>query len=72
MVFGIFTGLAVGIGRRVFGHGFVPDPDYPPPEDGSFEPLLRTAAPFGPALAFAALGLILFSNQVLSGASILA
>lgn len=71
MLFGIFTGLIVGLGRRVFGHGFVPDPDYPPPEDGSFTPLLQTAAPFGPALAFAALGLILFSNQILGGMSIL-
>lgn len=71
MIFGIFTGLGIGLGRRVFGHGFVPDPDFPPPEDGSFEPLLRTAAPFGPALALAALGLILFSNQILEGASIL-
>ena len=72
MIMGIFTGLIVGLGRRVFGHGFVPDPDFPPPEDGSFEPLLRTAAPFGPALAFATLGLILFSERVLRGASILA
>lgn len=72
MLFGIFTGLFVGLGRRVFGPNFVPDPDFPPPEDGSFEPLLRTAAPFGPALAFAALGLILFSNRILEGASILA
>ncbi len=71
MVFGAFTGLIVGLGRRAFGHGFVPDPDVPPPEDGSFEPLLRTAAPFGPALAFAALILILFSEQFLAGASIL-
>ena len=71
MLFGIITGLVVGLGRRVFGHGFVPDPDFPPPEDGSFEPLLRTAAPFGPALALAALGLILFSNEILEGASIL-
>lgn len=71
MIFGIFTGLIVGIGRRIFGQGFVPDPDFPPPEDGSFTPLLRTAAPFGPALALAALGLILFSNQILEGASIL-
>ena len=72
MFFGIFTGLFVGLGRRVFGPNFVPDPDYPPPEDGSFEPLLRTAAPFGPALAFAALSLILLSNRILEGASILA
>ncbi len=72
MLFGIFTGLFVGIGRRIFGHGFVPDPDFPPPEDGSFEPLLRTAAPFGPALAFAALALILLSTRILEGASILA
>ena len=71
MILGAFTGLIVGLGRRVFGHGFVPDPDFPPPEDGSFEPLLRTAAPFGPALAAAALVLILFSEQILEGASIL-
>ena len=72
MIFGIFSGLFVGLGRRVFGHSFIPDPDFPPPADGSFDPLLRTAAPFGPALAFAALGLILFSNRILEGASILA
>lgn len=72
LVFGVFTGIVVGVGRRVFGHGFLPDPDFPPPEDGSFTPLLKTAMPFGPALAFAALLLILFSERFLSGASILA
>lgn len=72
MIFGVFTGVIVGIGRRIFGHGFLPDPDFPPPEDGSFTPLLKTAMPFGPALALSALILILFSERFLSGASILA
>lgn len=72
MLLGVFSGLFVGIGRRVFGHGFIPDPDFPPPEDGSFEPLLRTTAPFGPALALGAMTVILASEQILEGASILA
>lgn len=71
MILGVFTGLFVGVGRRVFGHGFIPDPDFPPPADGSHEPLLRTTAPFGPALALGALTVILFSDRILQGASIL-
>ena len=71
MILGVFSGLLVGLGRRVFGHGFIPDPDFPPPEDGSFEPLLRTTAPFGPALALGALTVILLADRILQGASIL-
>ena len=71
MILGVFSGLFVGLGRRAFGHGFIPDPDFPPPEDGSFEPLLRTTAPFGPALALGAISVILFSERLLQGASIL-
>lgn len=70
MLLGVFTGLIVGVGRRLFGHGFIPDPDFPPPDDGSFEPLLRTTAPFGPALALGALTVILLSERILEGASI--
>lgn len=71
MILGVFTGLFVGVGRRIFGHGFIPDPDFPPPADGSHEPLLRTTAPFGPALALGALTVILLSNRILDGATIL-
>lgn len=71
MILGVFTGLFVGLGRRVFGHGFIPDPDFPPPADGSHVPLLRTTAPFGPALALGALTVILLSERILQGASIL-
>ena len=72
MVFGILSGVLVGLGRRAFGPNFLPDPDFPPPEDGSAEPLLKTAVPFGPALALSTLGLVVFSQTVLSGGGILA
>ena len=66
-LFGILSGILVGVGRRTFGNGFLPDPDFPPPEDGSVLPLLKTAFPFGPALALSAFGLVLFSEQVAAG-----
>ena len=66
-ILGIVSGLLVGVGRRVFGNGFLPDPDIPPPEDGSVLPLLKTAFPFGPALALSAFALVLFSSQLLTG-----
>ena len=72
MIFGIFSGVLLGVGRRAFGSNFLPDPDFPPPEDGSLEPLLKTAIPFGPALALSTLGLVVFSQTVLSGGGILA
>lgn len=73
MILGVFTGLFVGIGRRIFGADFMPDPDFPAiQEDGSLLPLLKTQMPFGPALAASALALVVFSNQLLDGASILA
>jgi leader peptidase (prepilin peptidase)/N-methyltransferase len=72
MMFGVLSGILVGIGRRAFGSGFLPDPDFPPPEDGTLEPLLKTAVPFGPALALATLGLVVFSSQFLDGTGILA
>lgn len=72
MVLGIISGLLVGIGRRAFGAGFLPDPDFPPAEDGSLDPLLKTAFPFGPALAASALGLVVLSDSVLAAGSILA
>jgi len=71
MVFGIVSGMAVGVGRRVLGPQFMPDPDYPIEEGDELVPLLKTQMPFGPALACAALGLIVFSGRVLDGASIL-
>jgi len=72
MILGIFSGLLVGIGRRAFGPGFLPDPDFPPAEDGSLDPLLKTAFPFGPALAASTLCLVMASNSLLSAGSILA
>ena len=56
---------------RVYGNGFLPDPDFPPPEDGSVLPLLKTAFPFGPALAISAFALVLLSER-LTNAGILA
>ncbi len=72
MVLGIFSGLFVGLGRRSFGPGFLPDPDFPPAEDGTLDPLLKTAFPFGPALGFSTLALVVTSDVVLSAGSILA
>ncbi|MFT7476668.1 MAG: prepilin signal peptidase PulO-like enzyme (type II secretory pathway), partial [Verrucomicrobiales bacterium] len=72
MIFGVLSGILIGMGRRVLGPGFLPDPDFPPPKDGTLEPLLKTAVPFGPALALATLGLVVFSSQVLDGTGILA
>ena len=72
MILGIVTGLAVGVGRRVFGSQFMPDPDYPIEEGEELAPLLKTQMPFGPALGAAALAVVLFSGQFLQGASILA
>ena len=71
MVLGIVSGILVGVGRRVYGNGFLPDPDFPPPEDGSVLPLLKTAFPFGPALAISAFSLVLLSER-LTSAGILA
>ena len=71
MVLGIFSGILVGVGRRIYGNGFLPDPDFPPPEDGSVLPLLKTAFPFGPALAISAFSLVLLSER-LTSAGILA
>lgn len=71
MILGIFSGLLVGIGRRAFGPQFLPDPDFPPAEDGSLDPLLKTAFPFGPALALSTLCLVVASNELLSAGSIL-
>ena len=72
MVLGVLSGLLVGLGRRAFGAGFLPDPDYPPAEDGSLDPLLKTAFPFGPALAASALCLVVLSDEVLAAGSIFA
>lgn len=66
-ILGILSGVLVGVGRRLFGNGFLPDPDFPPPEDGSVVPLLKTAFPFGPALAISAFSMVLWSESVLPG-----
>lgn len=66
-ILGIFSGIIVGLGRRTFGANFLPDPDFPLPEDGSVVPLLKTAFPFGPALAISAFAMVLWSESVLSG-----
>lgn len=72
MILGIVSGLLVGLGRRAFGPGFLPDPDFPPADDGSLDPLLKTAFPFGPALCLSALSLVILSDQFLEAGSILA
>lgn len=72
MILGIFSGLMVGLGRRAFGPRFLPDPDFPPAEDGTLDPLLKTAFPFGPALAVSTLCLVVASNELLSAGSIFA
>lgn len=72
MLLGVFSGLLVGIGRRIVGPNFLPDPDFPPPADGSLDPLLKTAFPFGPALAISAFALVLGSQRFLAGTGILA
>lgn len=71
MIFGIFSGVLVGLGRRTFGPDFLPDPDFPV-EEGEVTPLLKTAFPFGPALALSAFGLVVFSARLLEGTGILA
>jgi len=71
MIFGIFSGVLVGLGRRTFGPNFLPDPDFPV-EEGEVTPLLKTAFPFGPALALSAFGLVVFSARLLAGTGILA
>lgn len=67
MVLGIVSGLAVGVGRRVIGPGFLPDPDADPRVDPESTPLLRTAFPFGPALALSAFVVVLLSGTLVSG-----
>ncbi len=69
MVLGIGSGLLVGIGRRVIGPDFLPDPD----DDGSqgLAPLLRTAFPFGPALALSALIVVLASPGLVTGTGLI-
>ena len=66
-ILGILSGVLVGMGRRIFGNDFLPDPDFPPPDDGSFLPLMKTAFPFGPALALSAFAIVVFSGQLITG-----
>lgn len=69
MLLGVVSGLLVGVGRRVVGPGFLPDPD----DDGRSAPppILRTAFPFGPALAASALIVVLASPALVSGAGLI-
>ncbi len=69
MLLGIVSGLLVGVGRRVIGPHFFADPDEPLGDDGvpTIPPLLKTAFPFGPALAAAALIVTVASGSILQG-----
>ncbi len=73
MLLGIFSGLAVGVGRRIIGPQFLADPDEEPGPDGQpvLTPLLRTAFPFGPALAASALAVALLSGDLINGSGLL-
>lgn len=71
MFLGIVSGLFVGVVRRVISPNFLPDPDFPPPDDGSPVPLLRTAFPFGPALAVSAILMMSLSSSVIGSAGVL-
>ena len=71
MILGVFTGLAVGIGRRIIGPQFIPDPDYPIEEGDELVPLLKTQMPFGPALALAALVMVVLGGNILGASTIL-
>jgi len=71
MLLGAMTGLMVGIGRRVLGPGFLPDPDADPEELGEPASLGRTAAPFGPGLALGAFIFILISGSLMTGPNLL-
>jgi len=72
MILGVLSGLFVGIARRVISPHFLPDPDFPVPEDGTLDPILKTQFPFGPALALSAFGVVLCSERLLAGTGILA
>jgi len=65
MLLGIVSGMAVALGRRVFGHGFLPDPDFPPPEDGSHLPVMQTQFPFGPSLALATVVILFLGESII-------
>ena len=71
MILGVATGLLVGVGRRVIGHDFMPDPDYPIEEGDELVPLFKTQMPFGPALAAAALVMVAFGGNILEASTIL-
>jgi len=67
MLLGIVSGLLVGVGRRIIGPGFLPDPDADARLAPDATPLLRTAFPFGPALALSALAGVLLSGSLVNG-----
>lgn len=71
MLLGIVSGLLVGLGRRVISPDFLPDPDFPAPEDGTPVPLMRTAFPFGPALAVSAIAMMTLSSSIIGSAGVL-
>ncbi len=70
MLLGIVSGILVGVGRRLLGPGFLPDPDDDSASD-TLAPLLRTAFPFGPALAASALLVVLASGSLVNGPGLL-
>lgn len=70
MLFGILSGVLVGIGRRVFGPTFLEDPDFPIPDGEDPPPILRTAVPMGPGLALGAFTVMMLSGSILGGSGL--
>ena len=71
MLLGIVSGLGVGVGRRIWGPTFLEDPDVPLEERNTTMPILKTQFPFGPALAAAALIVMLTSENLLGSPGLL-
>jgi leader peptidase (prepilin peptidase)/N-methyltransferase len=71
MLLGIVSGLGVGVGRRIWGPTFLEDPDVPLEERNAALPILKTQFPFGPALAAAALIVMLTSENLLGSPGLL-
>ncbi len=70
MLFGVLSGIVVGIGRRVFGPTFLADPDFPVAPGEDPPPIHRTAVPMGPGLALGAFTVMLFSGSILGGSGV--
>ena len=71
MLFGVLSGILVGIGRRVFGPTFLADPDYPVEPGEDPPPIHRTAVPMGPGLALGAFTVMLWSGSILGGSGVI-